>query len=157
MVPNQRSQEPARSARALTRRSLFEFAGLALLSAALPSDATLARPPSEQDQPPSSPATSPIMEKLSSYMSQAGTRPLPEEVVEKAKHHILDTFAAMTSGSELPPGRAALQFAQEGPALILIRIDTKAGHGAGKPTSKLIDEAADRWAFLQRALNMAGH
>src|SRR5207302_3824622 len=82
------------------------------LSAALPSDATLARPPSEQDQPPSSPATSPIMEKLSSYMSQAGTRPLPEEVVEKAKHHILDTFAAMTSGSELPPGRAALQFAQ---------------------------------------------
>src|SRR5256884_524771 len=112
MVPNQRSQEPARSARALTRRSLFEFAGLALLSAALPSDATLARPPSEQDQPPSSPATSPIMEKLSSYMSQAGTRPLPEEVVEKAKHHILDTFAAMTSGSELPPGRAALQFAQ---------------------------------------------
>src|SRR5256884_1858856 len=45
-------------------------------------------------------------------MSQAGTRPLPEEVVEKAKHHILDTFAAMTSGSELPPGRAALQFAQ---------------------------------------------
>src|SRR5207253_2103883 len=92
MVPNQRSQEPARSARALTRRSLFEFAGLALLSAALPSDATLARPPSEQDQPPSSPATSPIMEKLSSYMSQAGTRPLPEEVVEKAKHHILDTY-----------------------------------------------------------------
>src|SRR5256884_1988296 len=40
------------------------------------------------------------------------TRPLPEEVVEKAKHHILDPFAAMTSGSELPPGRAALQFAQ---------------------------------------------
>jgi 2-methylcitrate dehydratase PrpD len=52
------------------------------------------------------------MEELSNYMSQAATRPLPEEVVEKAKHHVLDTFAAMISGSELPPGRAALQFAQ---------------------------------------------
>jgi len=52
------------------------------------------------------------MQKLSSHMSQAATRPLPEEVVEKAKHHILDTFAAMVSGSELRPGRAALQFAR---------------------------------------------
>ncbi|HTM48792.1 MAG TPA: prolyl oligopeptidase family serine peptidase [Bryobacteraceae bacterium] len=49
---------------------------------------------------------------------------------------------------------AALQHAQEGPAPILIRIETKAGHGAGKPTSKLIEEAADRWAFLQKALNI---
>ena len=35
---------------------------------------------------------------------------------------------------------------------ILIRIETKAGHGAGKPTAKLIDEAADQWAFLVKAL-----
>ncbi|MFN0068011.1 MAG: prolyl oligopeptidase family serine peptidase [Limisphaerales bacterium] len=35
---------------------------------------------------------------------------------------------------------------------VLIRIDTKAGHGAGKPTAKLIEEAADRLAFLVRAL-----
>jgi prolyl oligopeptidase len=35
---------------------------------------------------------------------------------------------------------------------VLIRIDTKAGHGAGKPTSKLIELVADRWAFLQRVL-----
>ena len=49
---------------------------------------------------------------------------------------------------------AALQHAQEGPAPVLIRIETKAGHGAGKPTSKSIEEAADRWAFLAQALHM---
>ncbi len=49
---------------------------------------------------------------------------------------------------------AALQAAQAGPAPILIRIETRAGHGAGKPTSKQIDEAADRLAFLTRVLRM---
>jgi prolyl oligopeptidase len=47
---------------------------------------------------------------------------------------------------------AALQEAQAGPAPIVIRIDTNAGHGAGKPTQKQIDEAADRLAFLEWAL-----
>ncbi|MGY4633082.1 prolyl oligopeptidase family serine peptidase [Thermostichus sp. OS-CIW-29] len=49
---------------------------------------------------------------------------------------------------------AALQAAQGGSQPILIRIDTKAGHGAGKPTSKLIEEAADRWAFLVQVLGI---
>ena len=49
---------------------------------------------------------------------------------------------------------AALQAAQEGNAPILIRIETKAGHGAGKPTSKMIEEVADRWAFLVKTLEM---
>jgi len=49
---------------------------------------------------------------------------------------------------------AAAQAAQAGAAPILIRIDTKAGHGAGKPTGKQIEEVADRWGFLSRALNM---
>ncbi|MHB1033720.1 MAG: prolyl oligopeptidase family serine peptidase [Pirellulales bacterium] len=49
---------------------------------------------------------------------------------------------------------AALQAAQAGPAPVLIRIETRAGHGAGKPTTKLIEEAADRWAFLVRVLGM---
>src|SRR6202051_3719533 len=62
------------------------------------------------DQP--SNTISPIMQQLSAYMSAASTRVLPEEVVEKAKQHILDTFAAMISGSGLPPGRAALEFAR---------------------------------------------
>jgi len=52
------------------------------------------------------------MTALSSYMAAAKDRRLPPEVVEKAKHHILDTFAAMISGSELPPGRAALALAR---------------------------------------------
>jgi prolyl oligopeptidase len=49
---------------------------------------------------------------------------------------------------------AALQAAQGGDSPVLIRIETKAGHGAGKPTTKLIEEAADRWAFLVRVLGM---
>ncbi|MEO7649106.1 MAG: prolyl oligopeptidase family serine peptidase, partial [Bryobacteraceae bacterium] len=49
---------------------------------------------------------------------------------------------------------AAVQAAQEGKAPVMIRIDTKAGHGAGKPTTKLIDEYADRWAFLVKSLHI---
>jgi prolyl oligopeptidase len=51
---------------------------------------------------------------------------------------------------------AALQAAQGGFAPVLIRIETKAGHGLGKPTAKLIEEAVDRWAFAVRALAMDG-
>jgi prolyl oligopeptidase len=49
---------------------------------------------------------------------------------------------------------AALQAAQAGLAPTLIRIETKAGHGAGKPTAKVIEEAADRYAFLVETLGM---
>jgi prolyl oligopeptidase len=49
---------------------------------------------------------------------------------------------------------AALQAAQASEAPTLIRIETKAGHGAGKPTSKVIEEIADRWGFLVRVLKM---
>src|SRR6266700_3620042 len=49
---------------------------------------------------------------------------------------------------------AALQAAQAGPRPVLIEIETKAGHGAGKPTSKLIEEQADRFAFLVKNLGM---
>jgi len=37
---------------------------------------------------------------------------------------------------------------------VLIRIETRAGHGAGKPTTKLIEEAADKWAFLVHELRV---
>ncbi len=49
---------------------------------------------------------------------------------------------------------AALQAAQGGAAPVLIRVDVKAGHGAGKPTTKIIEEQADRWAFLVEVLKL---
>jgi 2-methylcitrate dehydratase PrpD len=50
------------------------------------------------------------MDTLSKYMSAAGTRALPPEAVEQTKYHLLDTFASMISGSELPSGKAAQRF-----------------------------------------------
>jgi len=49
---------------------------------------------------------------------------------------------------------AAMQAAQSGDNPILIRIETRAGHGAGKPTSKRIEEASDIFAFLSKSLDM---
>src|SRR5271165_1149062 len=49
---------------------------------------------------------------------------------------------------------ATMQADQAGPAPVLIRVETKAGHGAGKPISKQIDEIADAWAFVAYNLNM---
>lgn len=49
---------------------------------------------------------------------------------------------------------AALQRAQAGDAPILLRIETRAGHGRGTPVSKLIENAADKWAFLVKTLHM---
>jgi 2-methylcitrate dehydratase PrpD len=83
--------------------------GMAALSSA-PFSSTMSAQessPSKADQP-----VSPAMAKLSAYMSDARTRPIPNDAVEKTKQHILDTIAAMVSGSELPAGRAALQFAR---------------------------------------------
>jgi 2-methylcitrate dehydratase PrpD len=50
---------------------------------------------------------------LSAYMNEARERALPEDVVEQAKYHLLDTLAAMISGSELPPGQAAQRYIHE--------------------------------------------
>ena len=49
---------------------------------------------------------------------------------------------------------AALQEAHASEKPVLIRIETKAGHGAGKPTTKIIEELADEWAFLVRAIDI---
>ena len=96
---------------ALSRRDLFEFAGLGLLAAAAPGNKLLASPPG--DAVGTHLHLSPVMDRLSAYMSEAATRALPDEVAERTKQHVLDTLAAMISGSELPPGRAALQFSRE--------------------------------------------
>jgi 2-methylcitrate dehydratase PrpD len=89
----------------LTRRSWLQRAAWISSAAVLPRIAWAAA----QD---ASPVISPVMEKLSTYMAEARTRALPDNVVQEAEHHILDTFAAMVSGSELPPGHMAIQFAQ---------------------------------------------
>jgi 2-methylcitrate dehydratase PrpD len=57
-------------------------------------------------------SVSEVTSKLSSYMSGAAARALPKEVVEQTKFHILDTFGAMISGSQLAPGRVAIRFAR---------------------------------------------
>jgi 2-methylcitrate dehydratase PrpD len=84
----------------MSRRDLLCRGALVLSTAALPSIRLRAQ------------AVGPVMAALSDYMAAAKDRGLPPQVVEKAKHHILDTFAAMVSGSELPPGRAALTLAR---------------------------------------------
>ena len=52
---------------------------------------------------------------------------------------------------------ATMQADQAGPAPILIRIETRAGHGAGKPTDKILAEIADEYAFLVKNLHMTVH
>src|SRR5437588_1124275 len=95
----------------MTRRSVLRMttavAGLALAPARAVAQA---------------PGPSPAMAALSAYMIEAGTRALPDEAAEQAKHHLLDTLAAMISGSELPPGQAALRYVRahggKGPATV---------------------------------------
>ena len=84
----------------ISRRSALTRGALALSAAFLPGATLRAQ------------VVSPVMAALSAYMAAAKDRALPADVAEKAKHHILDTFAAMISGSELPPGRAALALAR---------------------------------------------
>jgi 2-methylcitrate dehydratase PrpD len=50
------------------------------------------------------------MQELATYIASARTRDLPEPVTEKTKHHVLDTIAAMVSGSALLPGRKAISY-----------------------------------------------
>ena len=101
----------ARSSSVMTRRHILQQASWIVAGATIPSNLAVAA----QDTPTGSAAqsVSPVMTKLSTYMSEAQDKKLPEEVIEKAKQHILDTLAAMVSGSELAPGRVAIRFARE--------------------------------------------
>ena len=49
---------------------------------------------------------------------------------------------------------SALQLAQQGKAPVLIRVQTQAGHGAGMPTSKIIEQQADKWSFFFQQIGM---
>ena len=57
-------------------------------------------------------AVSPLMKRLATYMADAAKKPLPKPVAEKTKHHVLDTIAAMVSGSRLLPGVKAIAYAK---------------------------------------------
>jgi 2-methylcitrate dehydratase PrpD len=94
----------------LTRRDLLAKGTWLLAGVALPLPSCLASQP--QETPSTTPPIGSVMQSLSTYMASAATRLLPSAIIEQAKDHILDTFAAMISGSQLPPGRAAIAFAQ---------------------------------------------
>jgi 2-methylcitrate dehydratase PrpD len=97
------SNMPSAKAEAnLSRRTLLQRAGWTAAALAVPTGMFAADA-----------AISPVMAKLSAYMAAAAGRALPDEVIEKAKHHVLDTFAAMISGSDLPPARAAFAYARD--------------------------------------------
>ena len=58
----------------------------------------------------STPKISPVMQQVSAYIAAAPRKPLPKAVTEKTKHHVLDTLAAMVSGSRLLPGKKAISY-----------------------------------------------
>src|ERR1700680_1720300 len=93
----------------LTRRSLLERAGWIIAAAPFPLGIGMV---AQSTPSPGTAHPGSVMAELSTYMSEARTQPLPDEVTEKVKHHVLDTLAAVVSGSQLPPGRAALRFAR---------------------------------------------
>jgi 2-methylcitrate dehydratase PrpD len=96
----------------LTRRELVHRAAWALAAGTISASAAPLR---AED-------ISPALLKLSSYMTEARNSALPDKVLQETKHHILDTFAAMISGSELPPGKMALKFAHSygGPGICTV-------------------------------------
>jgi len=100
----------------MSRRDVLQRAGLVIAAAAMPEGArhlaaqagpTLAPGQTNADLPISA-----VMTRLSTYMAEARDRDLPADALEQAKWHVLDTFAAMVSGSELAPGKAAIAFAR---------------------------------------------
>jgi 2-methylcitrate dehydratase PrpD len=88
-----------------SRRHLLRATAAAAMTAGLPTVRALAQA--------ASPGPGATMNTLSTFMSAARSRPLPEDVAEQAKYHLLDTLAAVVSGSELPPGQAAQRYVRE--------------------------------------------
>src|SRR5262245_27984101 len=87
----------------LSRRALLQAAGGFVAAAAVP--------PLTPTRAAEAAGTTAI-DALTAYMASAATRDLPGDTIEKTKHHILDTLAAMVSGAPLPPGRVAHRFAR---------------------------------------------
>src|SRR3954453_16396245 len=84
----------------IDRRRLLGAAATTAMGAVMPEPGAFAQ----------TSAPGPVMEALSRYMAAAAGRALPADVAEHAKHHLLDSLAAMISGSALPPGEAAQRY-----------------------------------------------
>src|SRR6516225_8509549 len=92
----------------MQRRQFISF--LCTAAAGLPLAVRAQAPPRRSAQ---TAGPGPVMNTLAGYMAAARGRALPEEVIEQAKYHLIDTLAAMISGSELPPGQAAQRYIRE--------------------------------------------
>lgn len=90
----------------------------------------------------------PALFKYSPYHNLKGGTQYPATLVTTA-----DTDDRVVPGHSFKFA-SRLQASQSGIAPTLIRIETRAGHGAGKPTAKIIEEASDQWAFLVKTLGM---
>jgi prolyl oligopeptidase len=105
---------------------------------------------------------------ISEYGSADDPKQFPYLLAYSPYHNVKDGVAypatlitTADTDDRVAPGMAKkfaarLQAATAGPAPILIRVETKAGHGAGKPVSKVIDEDADIFAFLFKVLRADG-
>src|SRR3979490_2010217 len=98
-----------------TRRWLINASGAAILSSAIPATAyaqTAAAPAPGASAGGAVGATPvpPAANALADYVAKALDRELPAEVVARTKLHVLDTFAAMVSGSRLKPGDLAARY-----------------------------------------------
>jgi 2-methylcitrate dehydratase PrpD len=98
-----------------TRRWLLNASGAAILSSAIPGTAAYAQPaaapaPVVARAAGVEPGISPATTALADYVAKALDRDLPVEVVARTKLHVLDTFAAMVSGSRLKPGDLAARY-----------------------------------------------
>jgi 2-methylcitrate dehydratase PrpD len=84
-----------------SRRALLQSAGFLLTAGAFPGRSIAFALQSDPE----------AMTRLTGYLTQVKTRDLPPDVLAKAKYHVLDTLAAMVSGSQLKAGQAATHFA----------------------------------------------
>jgi len=137
----------------VTRRRLLQQAGCVIAATAIAPALGSATEQAVPASGKSAAAGSFAMDKLSTYMSEARAHALPAEVAEKAKQHVLDTFAAMISGTELPPGLVALKFARQqagGPVATVVASNVVCGPLEAAMANGMLahsDETDDSHAF----------
>jgi 2-methylcitrate dehydratase PrpD len=93
----------------MNRRSFLQLAGVGVGFTALPLSCS---PELGKSTKNDNGSTGDVMSDVCSYVSKSGAAGLPPEVVEKAKHHILDTLTAMVTGAEFKVGGLAIDFAR---------------------------------------------